>query len=273
MIRLMAFDLDDTLLNPQGKISPRTLEALKAAMATGCRVSLSSGRMLESMLPIAEEIGVNAPMLMYNGAMIYNHNTDETIFAPRIKYEIALEIVKLAEELGYYIQTYPGKGYYCDRIREATIAYAKQINVDPIPVNMPMSQWMEQNPSDMQKMLIIDTVEGATRIKDIMTERFPEGAVFLKSKPHFVEIAPPNINKGYSLKKLGEHLGIAREEIMAFGDGQNDVPMLEYAGYGYAMANACKEALACTDLVAPSNAEDGVAQIIESYLKEGKLGG
>jgi len=205
--------------------------------------------------------------------MIYNHNTDETIFAPRIKYEVALEIVKLAEELGYYIQCYPGKGYYCDEIREATLSYARQIGVDAIPVHMPLSQWLEKNPSDMQKMLIIDTIEGATRIKDIMTERFPEGAVFLKSKPNYVEIAPPNINKGFSLKKLGEHLGIAREEIMAFGDGQNDVPMLEYAGFGYAMANACKEALACTDLIAPSNAEDGVAQIIESYLKEGKLGG
>lgn len=273
MIRLMAFDLDDTLLNPQGKISPRTMAALHSAMDAGCRISLSSGRMLESMLPIAEHIGVNAPMLMYNGAMIYDHRADETIFAPRIKYEIALEIVKLAEELGYYIQAYPGKGYYCDQIRDVTLAYAKQISVDAIPVNMPISEWMLQNPSDMQKMLIIDTVEGADCIRAIMTERFPDGAVFLKSKPNFVEIAPPNINKGYSLKKLGEHLGIAREEIMAFGDGQNDVPMLEYAGYGYAMANACKEALACTDLIAPSNVEDGVAQIIENYLKEGKLGG
>ena len=74
------------------------------------------------------------------------------------------------------------------------------------------------------------------------------------------------------LLRLAEHLGLSRDEVMAFGDGQNDVPMLEYAGAGYAMANACPQALACTSLVAPSNAEDGVAQVIERYIKGGQIG-
>jgi len=272
MIRLIATDLDDTLLDASSALNERTLAALRAAMAAGCGITLSSGRMMEATLPFARRIGVNAPMLLYNGAMIYDHNTDETLFAPRIAYETALGIVRLVESMGYYIQLYPGKGYYCSEILDRTRAYARQIRVDATPVHMPMAQWLERHPSDMQKMLIIDTPEGADRIQAVLGEAFPHGACYLKSKPHYLEIAPEGVNKGQSLAFLAGHLGLAADEVMAFGDGQNDVPMLQFAGAGYAMANACPQALACTPLVAPPNTEDGVAQIIEQYLAEGRIG-
>ncbi len=272
MIRLIATDLDDTLLDASAGLSPRTKRALDAAMARGCGIALSSGRMLEAMLPFAEMIGVNAPMLLYNGAMIYDHRTDETLFAPRIPFETALGIVKLAEAMGYYIQLYPGKGYYCSEIRDCTRAYARQINVPATPVGMPMARWLEQNPSDMQKMLVIDTPEGADRIQAALRKAFPHGACYLKSKPHFLEIAPEGVDKGRSLATLAQHLSLSPDEVMAFGDGQNDVPMLKYAGAGYAMANACPQALACTPLVAPPNTEDGVAQVIEQYIAANLIG-
>ena len=272
MIRLIATDLDDTLLDASAGLTARTQRALDAAMALGCGITLSSGRMMEATLPFARKIGVNAPMLLYNGAMIYDHNTDETLYAPRIACETALGIVKLAEAEGFYIQLYPGVGYYCSEIIDYTRAYARQINVPATPVHMPMSQWLEAHPSDMQKMLIIDTPEGADRIQAILRETFPHGACYLKSKAHYLEIAPEGVDKGQSLRFLAEHLGLTPDEVMAFGDGQNDVPMLEYAGAGYAMANACPQALACTSRVAPPNTEDGVAQVIEGYIAEGRIG-
>ena len=272
MIRLIATDLDDTLLDASAGLTPRTQRALDAAMALGCGITLSSGRMMEATLPFARKIGVNAPMLLYNGAMIYDHNTDETLYAPRIAYETALGIVKRTEAEGYYIQLYPGVGYYCSEIIDHTRAYARQINVPATPVHMPMAQWLEAHPSDMQKMLIIDTPEGADRIQAILRKAFPHGACYLKSKAHYLEIAPEGVDKGQSLRFLVEHLGLTPDEVMAFGDGQNDVPMLEYAGAGYAMANACPQALACTPRVAPPNTEDGVAQVIEGYIAQGKIG-
>ncbi len=269
MIRLIATDLDDTLLNEHGDISPRTLRALKAAMETGCGVTLSSGRMLEAMLPFAHQIGANAPMLMFNGAMVYDHRTDQTIFSPVIKEEIAHQILKMAEDMHLYIQAYPGKGYYCDEICEYTENYAKSVRVQPTAVHMPLSQWLK---GDVVKMLIIDTPEGADKAQAAMRAAFSQGACFMKSRPHYVEIAPENVDKGYSLKILAEHLGIDRSEIIAFGDGQNDVSMLQYAGIGYAMANACVEARSCTSHIAPSNTEDGVAQVIEKHLINGDFG-
>ena len=272
MIRLIATDLDDTLLDASSALTERSLAALRAAMDAGCGVALSSGRMMEATLPFARKIGVNAPMLLYNGAMIYDHNTGETIYAPRIAYETALGIVRLVERMGYYIQLYPGEGYFCSEIRDCTRAYAKQINFEATPVHMPMAQWLEQNPQDMQKMLIIDTPEGADRIQAALYEAFPHGACYLKSKAHYVEIAPEGVNKGHSLGILARHLGLTPDEVMAFGDGQNDAPMLEYAGYGYAMANACPQALAAAPFTAPPNTEDGVAQVIERYLSDGRIG-
>ena len=273
MLRLIAADLDDTLLTPASDLSERTLAALRAAMAAGCRVSLSSGRMLEAMLPFAQRIGVNAPMLLYNGAMIYDHNADRTLYAPRIPWETALRIVRCVEALGLYIQLYPGKGYFCDEVCDHTRAYERNIRVPATPVHRPMSQWLLENRCDMQKLLVIDTPQGADRAQAALREAVPRGACYLKSKPHFLEIAPEGVDKGRSLARLAELLDLSREEVMAFGDGQNDAPMLAWAGEGWAMANACPQALAAADYVAPSNAEDGVAQVIERALAEGRMGG
>lgn len=273
MIRLIATDLDDTLLNAQSDLNPRVTDALCAAMAAGCGIALSSGRMLEAMLPLARRIGVNAPMLLYNGALAYDHRTDETIFAECIPFETALGIAELCEQMGFYIQAYPGKGYYCDRVTEYTRRYAANIHVDAIPVGMPVSQWMRAHPSDMQKLLLIDTPEGATRAQQRLREAFPHGASFLKSKPYFLEIAPEGVDKGKSLLRLAGCLGLSRDEVMAFGDGQNDVAMIAAAGTGVCMANGCPEALAAADRIAPSNLEDGVAVVIEEYLSNGRIGG
>ncbi len=273
LIRLIATDLDDTLLNEKNQLTERTLNALRAAMAAGCGVTLSSGRMMEAMLPFAQRIGVNAPMLLYNGAMLYNHSTDETLYATRVPYEIALGVARIVEDAGSYVQVYPGKGYYCTELLERTHVYARQINVPAIPTHMPMSKWLEAHSGDVQKLLVIDTsAENADALQARLRKAYPHGASFLKSKPHYIEIMPEGVNKGASMAKLAELLGLKPEEVMCFGDGQNDVPMLQYAGAGWAMANGCEEARACTPLIAPPNSEDGVAQVIERYLAEGKLG-
>ncbi len=272
MIRLIATDLDDTLLNERSDLNPRVIEALRAAMAAGCGIVLCSGRMLEAMQPLAERIGVNAPMLLYNGALAYDHRTDEVIFAEQLSYETALGIAELAEGMGFYLQAYPGRNYYCNEVCEYTLRYASYIHVDAIPVHKPVTEWMREHPSGMQKLLLIDTPEGATRAQAALREAFPTGASFLKSKPHYIEIVPEGVDKGRALLRLAGHLGVARDEVMAFGDGQNDVAMIEAAGTGVAMRNGCPEALRAADIIAPTNREDGVAQVIEDYLRQGKIG-
>ena len=272
MIRLIATDLDDTLLNPQGDINPRVQRALSDAMALGCGIVLASGRMLEAMEPLARRVGVNAPMLLYNGALAYDLNTGATLFADQIPYETAQAIADLIEGAGYYLQCYPGRGYYCNKILDCTRRYAASIRVEPIETGMPIAQWMRKHPSGMQKLLLIDTPEGADRAKEMLQSAFPGAATFFKSRAPYVEIAPQGVDKGRSLERLYTLLGLSRDEVMAFGDGQNDVTMLRAAGTGVCMENGCPQAKDAATRIAPPNTEDGVAAVIEEYIQKGLIG-
>jgi Cof subfamily protein (haloacid dehalogenase superfamily) len=262
MIRLIATDMDDTLLDASSSLTERTRCALQKAMDAGCMISLSSGRMTESMLPFAEKIGVNAPMILYNGALIYDHRTGETLFSNPIPADIALGVAKMIESMGVYLQIYPGEGYYCNRRCAHTDRYEASIRVTCQEVGMPVSEWMH---SDMVKMLAIADPQVIAQMKETLRAAFP-GVNFMTSKPHYLEIVAEGVDKGSTLKVLGELLGLERNEIMAFGDGQNDATMVACAGWGVAMDNACAECKAGAKIIAPANTEDGVAQVIEAYL-------
>ena len=268
MIRLIATDMDDTLLDASSRLAPRTLCALQQAISAGVMLSLSSGRMPESMLPFAERIGVNAPMILFNGALIYDHRTDEILYSNPIPADTAKAVAKMIEAEGIYLQIYPGKGYYCHQRCEHTDRYEASIRVPCTELGMPVSQWMT---GGMIKMLAIATPEIIDALQARLRAAFPKGVNFMKSKAHYLEIVAEGVDKGSAIKVLAEKLNLSIDEIMAFGDGQNDATMLEAAGLGVAMENAVAECKAVAGLIAPRNTEDGVAQVIEQFLAEGKF--
>lgn len=268
MIRLIATDMDDTLLDASSSLTSRTLAALRQAISAGVMVSLSSGRMTESMLPFAEKIGVNAPMILFNGALIYDHRSDEVLFSNPIPASVALEVARMIESEGVYLQIYPGKGYYCNRRCEHTDRYEASICVPCTELGMPVSEWMQ---GDMIKMLAIATPEIIDRLQAKLRAAFPSGVNFMKSKAHYLEIVGEGIDKGNAIRVLAEKLNLSTDEIMAFGDGQNDATMIAAAGCGVAMENAVPECKAVAKLIAPRSTEDGVAQVIERFLAEGKF--
>lgn len=268
MIRLIATDLDDTLLDAHSDLTPRTISALQRAMDAGVMISLSSGRMPEAMLPFANRLSVNAPMILFNGAMIHDHRTNQTLFSNPIPAQTALGVAKMIESMGIYLQIYPGSGYYCSRRCEHTDRYEASIRVPCTELGVPVSEWMT---GGMIKMLAIADPETITAAQAQLREAFPAKVNFMKSKPHYLEIVGEGIDKGRALNALAEHLNLRRDEIMAFGDGQNDATMIAAAGTGVAMENAVPECKAAAKLIAPRNTEDGVAQVIERYLAEGKF--
>lgn len=268
MIRLIATDMDDTLLDASSSLTERTRCALQKAMDAGCMISLSSGRMTESMLPFAEKIGVNAPMILYNGALIYDHRTGETLFSNPIPADIALGVAKMIESMGIYLQIYPGEGYYCNRRCAHTDRYEASIRVPCTELGVPVSQWMT---GGMIKMLAIATPEEIDAAQKKLREAFPSGVNFMKSKAHYLEIVGEGIDKGRAIHVLADKLGLSTEEIAAFGDGQNDATMIAAAGMGVAMENAVPECKAAAKIIAPRSDEDGVAQVIEQFLKDGRF--
>ena len=167
--------------------------------------------------------------------------------------------------MGLYVQAYPGKGYYCERRCAFTEGYERSIRVPAAELGVPVSQWMQ---GDMVKLLAIAPPEELDRALPTLRAAFPT-VNFMKSRPHYCEIVARGIDKGVALRKLG----VAVDEIMAFGDGQNDVSMLAAAGIGVAMENAVEDCRRAAKRIAPRNTEDGVAQVIEELLAAGQIGG
>ena len=204
MIRLIATDLDDTLLDANSRLTDRTVRALRRAMDAGAMVTLSSGRMTEAMVPFAEAIGVNAPMILYNGALIQDYRDGRTYFSHAIPLETARAVARAVEEMGIYLQAYPGRGYFCRKRTKYTDLYESSIRVPCGELGEKVSDWMS---GDQVKLLaiaepgIIDDAQARLR------RLFPTGVCFAKSKPRYLEIVREGVDKGRAIEALARELG------------------------------------------------------------------
>lgn len=269
MYRVIAADMDDTLLDASSKLTQRTLNALRRAMDAGAKVVIASGRMLESTRPFAEQIGVNAPLVIYNGAVVYDLANEKALSSRMIAMDTARAICRLAEENGIYIQAFPGQNYYAAAHTEYTDMYSKSVGVDCVFTGVPLSEWLS---SDVVKLLMIGEKSQTARRLEIFGKAFPDIS-FMMSRPNYVEVVSKGVDKQFALESALEILGIPAEEMLAFGDGQNDISMLNMAGRGYCMANASGGVKAACKYFAPANTDDGVARVIEVLLDAGEIGG
>jgi len=268
MVRLIALDLDNTLLTPDGDLSPRTLIALREAMARGVSIVLASGRMTEAMRSLAEQIPVNAPMIAFNGALAWDMRDGSVAARFPLAREDALAICRMAEENGLHIQAYPDGGYFYEQENEFSRYYTKKINYPGKAAGRKMSEFIT---TDVNKLLIIAPEERCRQILPILQQTFAGKATFFQSRNIYIECVHPQVDKGRALKALAEHMGIPQGQIIAFGDEENDISMLEYAHIGYAMENAKPSVKEKADRIAPHFSKDGVAQIIEQLISEGEM--
>lgn len=269
LYRLIAADIDDTLLDPAGRLTPRTEAAFKRAIAAGVYVVLASGRMYESTRPYAEKLGVNAPVVSYNGGMVYDMHKQKALATASIPMETALAIIKMAEADGIYVQMYTDKGYYTREYTKYTAMYEASIGVRCNITGRNISETLDSAPI---KLLFIGESKDSPAIIEKYSAAFPD-VTFMMSKPHYVEVVAKNVDKSYAMARVLEILDVKPEEMIAFGDGQNDVSMLNLAGRGYCMLSASQGVRDRCRYFAPSNAEDGCAQVIEGLLDSGELGG
>lgn len=265
---MIATDLDGTLLAAKSVLPEENVHELRRAMERGVQVVLSSGRMVEATLPIAKAIGVNAPMVLFNGAMIYDLESDRVLWGKCIPRDTALEVLRTIEARGGYLQAFPGRHFYCDTFTAATEGYQNKVGVQGIAVGRRLSEWLD---SDVYKLLCIGTPEQTSAIVWDLSPMFPDVS-FVKSSETYLEIIAKGVDKASGLRVVGEITGISPEETMAFGDEQNDLPMLEYAGAGYAMENAPEIVRKRARYIAPKNTDCGVARIVRLYLDEGRMG-
>ena len=266
-IRLIATDLDGTLLDPASRVSARTRAALDAARAAGIVVVPVTARQPIGLRAVAAEAGFGGWALCGNGAYGVHLDTHEQLFAT----EIAVPVQRrIAHELGARID-----GLLFASVREAGEVFVAQAGYADVathgdhkrdPASMGAVPLTEVLAAPSLKLVIRHAVVTPAEIFDALGALDQSGFEATLSGAPFVEVMAEGVTKATGLAHLCDRLGIDRSEVLAFGDALNDVEMLRWAGRGVAMANAEPEALAAADEVAPSNAEDGVAVMIERVL-------
>lgn len=263
-IRLVAMDLDDTLLKDDWTISPRVVKAIQSAQAQGVRMTIATGRMPISTRPYAEQLGLDIPVITYHGAMVQQALSGEIFFRRVIPSALAAEIVRDVSGQGVYAQIYLKDRVITSELNECSREYARIASVRIEEADL--SRLLAQEPEGVEKILLIGEESDQDQLAPYLIQRYRGKVHIAKSKPRFLEITDGSVNKGVALSALASHFGIAREDVMAIGDSYNDLEMIKYAGIGVAMGNACREIQEQADIVTTTNEEDGVAEAIERYV-------
>ena len=269
--RLIAVDLDGTLLDNDGKLNERTIKAARAAMDTGAKFVLSSGRMPPALRSIGLQLNVNAPAVCYNGGAVVDLATNEAIYKTPVPIDLARDIARAAEDMGMYLHAFVHGAYIAPCYTAMTERYESLSGVKANVVNAKISEAMDEAP---MKLLILEDPAIVDKALPVLQEKFAGRARILRSQNFLIECVDKNTSKSGALTHLCGVLGIDPSETLSFGDGQNDLDMLLWAGQSYVMDNASDKLKAASPnfRIAPSNAEQGVAQVLEALIAAGEIG-
>lgn len=266
MYKLIALDMDGTLLTPEGRISPRTQAAITAARARGVTVVLTSGRPLEGMTAYLAELGLTGQddyVICYNGALVQQVAEQRIIRSQLLTGSDASAIAHLASELGVNVHGFSvSRGLISPRVSPYTEHESRLIKM---PINLVDFATL---PADEQimKVMMIDPEPLLSRAIARLPAELYERYTVVRSSPYFLEFMNKRSNKGTGVAALAEHLGLTAAQVIAVGDAGNDRHMIEYAGLGVAMGNATDEIKALARHTTSRNDEDGVARVIEEFI-------
>ena len=280
MIRIIALDLDGTLLDSEKRLSDVNRAALERAAATGVLIVPTTGRFFGMMPPAVRDLPFVRYAITINGAQVYDRETDTALVRDEIPLDMALGIMEVLDRYDVVYDCYRQNwGWMTAALQDKAADYATNEHYlkmvrefrKPVPE---LKAYLRETAADgdVQKVMLFGRRDQGSGIRDQgagshlvleaikreMGEKFPEIKV-TASTWNNIELNIKSAHKGNALKRFAEHLGFGLENCMAFGDGMNDFTMVEAAGLGIAMANAEAEVKRVAKWIAPSNDEDGVA--------------
>jgi Cof subfamily protein (haloacid dehalogenase superfamily) len=244
-----------------GQLRPRTLDALRATRAAGLDVIVVTGRMVQSVRRFLEPAHLDEPVICYQGAVVADANGKWLRHEP-IPLELAREVIGLVEGVGHGLNVYVDDELYVERVTQGSQDYAGFQHLVIHEVGNLLA-WLEEPPTKL--VCVGDPVE-LDEVEARMKAHFGDRLYISKSLPYFLEFAASGVTKGAGLDFLSAHMGFTRERTVAFGDGENDVELIEWAGFGIAVENAHPRVKAVADWICPSAEHEGVAQVLEALL-------
>lgn len=264
---LIASDVDGTLLTPDERVSARTRQAVRAAVAAGAQFVLATGRPPRWIPPVVEALGFAPMAVCANGAVIYDSATDRVVSARTLPVDVLTELAEIAARV------VPGAGLAAERIGSSAHDTAT-----PQFVSAPGYEHAWLNPDNTE--VSYDDLLSAPAVKLLVRKPgMPSSALAAALNRHvgmlgditystndgLVEISTIGISKASGLEQVARPWEISAEDVVAFGDMPNDVPMLRWAGHGVAMGNAHPEAIAAANEVTAANSDDGLALVLERW--------
>ena len=265
-IRLLALDLDDTLLRSDLTISYRTRNAIKRAETAGVTVVLASGRIPAAMEQFARLLGMHKRpgyLICNNGTIIQESHTGTIVTEVRLDPETALTAYDLANAEGFPVQIYEDDIMYVSRSNEFAEYDQKLTGLRQVVVE----NFRAMVGGGCHKLLIPGDPMLLTPLESIIKTYLGGNITLFTSKPYFLEILPAHTDKGTALAKVAELAGVDREAVLAIGDSMNDEAMIRWAGMGVAMVNGDERIKNIAALVTEkTNDDDGVVEVIEKYI-------
>jgi Cof subfamily protein (haloacid dehalogenase superfamily) len=258
----MAVDIDGTLLDSKGKLTEGTKKAIKAGVEKGLIFTICSGRPIQGVESLNQELSLDLPFITYNGAMVVMGKSREILYEKGLPQKNAREIIELGRKYNTTIIIWSDNRLFAFELNERVKDYKRISNVEPIII----SDADEIIKKGITKIIWYDEPEKLKKYQNEIGKYLSDGVNYHTSRPIFLEFVDRNASKAIAMEKLGEHFGIKQSEMIAIGDGFNDLSMIEYAGLGVAMANSEAGVKEKADYITLSNDEDGVAHVIYEFV-------
>lgn len=266
MIRLVALDLDGTLLNRNGEISDETKRTIQQVRSKGVKIVLCTGRPFYSLQPLIEQLeltGSQEFVISFNGALISDTQGKEISFEQALSYEDYLSIKQLSEQLqlSYHVQSRDGI-YTSNTVIDPATAYDSHLNQTAI--HCVSKEYFQHIP--IYKMMFVGNSEQLDKVIPKIPKSFKEQFNLMRSLDCFYEFLHPRASKGRALKFLAKQFGMQPAEVLAIGDNENDLSMLSFAGISVAMGNAHEQIKQKVDYVTKTNEENGVQHSLQQLI-------
>ena len=263
--KLLVLDLDGTLTNSKKEITRHTKETLIKAQEAGLKVVLASGRPTYGVAPLANELELQkyeGYILAYNGGEIIDWKTRELMYEKQLDSDLLPYLYRCAKENDFAIVTYENEYVLTEKPDDEYVLKEALLNVMKIKK---VDNFLEAVKHPITKCLIVGEPSWLALLEKEMYEKLKDRMGVFRSEPYFLELVPKGIDKAQSLSVLLEEIGMTKNEMIAIGDGFNDLSMIQYAGLGIAMENAQDVVKQAADFITLSNEEDGVAYAVEKF--------
>jgi len=262
MYKLIAIDIDDTLLTDDLIVTDGTRAALAAAAEQGVFVTLATGRMFPSAKKIAAQIELNVPIITYQGSLIKTLFDEQVLYERSVPTDAARKLYQFCQEHKLHLQLYVDDILYVEEDNDKARGYSALSKI-PFVVEPNFDELLNR-PST--KMLIIDEPDYLDKVAEQLKGLIGDTVHITKSKPHYLEFTHKEGTKGHAISFMADHIGCSLDEVIAIGDSWNDHEMIEVAGLGVAMGNALPKLKEIADYVTASNNDEGVRQVIEQFV-------